>query len=281
MKNIKSRELNSLKAVNGAMAVASVLALIALPAPAIAGAFKLDGIISPATAVPAFGGDMYTTTFEAGWFNGHNEDNYPDTTPPSQTTTVRYGKGTDFGEGSSTEYSWLFLEVPLYAKNMIWGESIFTADDIAEYGKDFDFGGATGSEKVIFGNSGEEVVLDLAAAYDKDGTPSGKDSVKENDSPWTIVDVRDSVDFLLGSGQCDTNTCEARNRTMSFEVKLAALSASEESSLFSAISSNQLNFHLSPDRVADVSEIPVPAAFWLFGTALIGFIGYSRRTRLG
>lgn len=28
---------------------------------------------------------------------------------------------------------------------------------------------------------------------------------------------------------------------------------------------------------ADVSPIPVPAAFWLFGTALIGFIGVSRR----
>ena len=26
------------------------------------------------------------------------------------------------------------------------------------------------------------------------------------------------------------------------------------------------------------SPIPVPAAFWLFGTALIGFIGFSRRT---
>lgn len=28
----------------------------------------------------------------------------------------------------------------------------------------------------------------------------------------------------------------------------------------------------------DISPIPVPAAFWLFGTALIGFIGFSRRT---
>ena len=27
-----------------------------------------------------------------------------------------------------------------------------------------------------------------------------------------------------------------------------------------------------------VSPIPVPAAFWLFGTALIGFVGMSRRT---
>ena len=31
---------------------------------------------------------------------------------------------------------------------------------------------------------------------------------------------------------------------------------------------------------ADVSAVPVPAAFWLFGTALIGFIGISRRTQV-
>jgi hypothetical protein len=30
----------------------------------------------------------------------------------------------------------------------------------------------------------------------------------------------------------------------------------------------------------NVSPVPVPAAFWLFGTALIGFIGMSRRTRI-
>ena len=31
-------------------------------------------------------------------------------------------------------------------------------------------------------------------------------------------------------------------------------------------------------RISHISEVPVPAAFWLFGTALIGFIGFSRRT---
>lgn len=30
----------------------------------------------------------------------------------------------------------------------------------------------------------------------------------------------------------------------------------------------------------EVSAVPVPAAFWLFGTALLGFISYSRRTRV-
>jgi hypothetical protein len=31
-------------------------------------------------------------------------------------------------------------------------------------------------------------------------------------------------------------------------------------------------------RVSAVSAIPTPAAFWLFGTALVGFVGFSRRT---
>ena len=31
----------------------------------------------------------------------------------------------------------------------------------------------------------------------------------------------------------------------------------------------------------DVPPIPVPAAVWLFGTALIGFVGYSRRRKIG
>ena len=32
--------------------------------------------------------------------------------------------------------------------------------------------------------------------------------------------------------------------------------------------------------VTGPSPVPVPAAFWLFGTALIGFIGFSRRTKV-
>lgn len=32
--------------------------------------------------------------------------------------------------------------------------------------------------------------------------------------------------------------------------------------------------------VGDIAAVPLPAAFWLFGSALIGFIGISRRTRV-
>jgi hypothetical protein len=37
---------------------------------------------------------------------------------------------------------------------------------------------------------------------------------------------------------------------------------------------------ISHVAIYGVSPIPVPAAFWLFGTALIGFIGFSRRTKV-
>jgi len=37
---------------------------------------------------------------------------------------------------------------------------------------------------------------------------------------------------------------------------------------------------ISHVAIYGVSPIPVPAAFWLFGTALIGFVGFSRRTKV-
>jgi len=33
-------------------------------------------------------------------------------------------------------------------------------------------------------------------------------------------------------------------------------------------------------EISDIPAIPVPAAFWLFGTALVGFVGMSRRRKI-
>ncbi len=33
-------------------------------------------------------------------------------------------------------------------------------------------------------------------------------------------------------------------------------------------------------EISDIPAVPVPAAFWLFGTALIGFVGMSRRRKI-
>ncbi|MCP4471143.1 MAG: VPLPA-CTERM sorting domain-containing protein [Gammaproteobacteria bacterium] len=44
------------------------------------------------------------------------------------------------------------------------------------------------------------------------------------------------------------------------------------------ISFNVTGYDLQISRSLSLSPIPVPAAVWLFGTALIGFVGMSRRT---
>lgn len=272
----RTREIKfskSTKTASGIVGLASALVLLAAPITSIAGSFQLDGIKT--------GADAYTESFSSGWYDGHGQDKSAYKISGSQQTTVHYGKGTD-AAGDATEYSWLFLEVPLYAKNMIWGKDIFTAQDKADYGdKDFDFSGATGSEKVKFGAKDGDpdkfgIELDLAGDF-------------KDESIFTVVGFRDSVDWLLGAGSAEcgsdpdapTKNCEARNRTMSFEVKLAALDDAGFNALKSAIQTSKLEFHLSPERIAAVSQVPLPAAFWLFGSALIGFIGFSRRTNLG
>jgi hypothetical protein len=37
---------------------------------------------------------------------------------------------------------------------------------------------------------------------------------------------------------------------------------------------------ISANASATLSAVPAPATFWLFGTALLGFIGLSRSTRV-
>lgn len=39
-------------------------------------------------------------------------------------------------------------------------------------------------------------------------------------------------------------------------------------------------FDITPKIPPPIPEVPVPAAFWLFGTALLGFIGVSRRRKV-
>jgi len=279
------------KTASGAVCLASSIVLLAVPAISNAAGFTYDGVSD---------GDPYTRVFDVSWFNGHDQATYP-STDLSNKTTVRYGKGTDAGTpGDSTEYSWLFLEVPLYAKNMVWGDAFdplknpdgaAAANDLlAGYGgKALNFGDATGSEKVLFGESslgdGKKggsglTMLDLYNGTINDQTPS-----------WNVLGFKDSTDYLLGagSGECGianaATDCNATGRTMSFEVKLTALNGGGTdggAGLQADLEQFGVSFHLSPDATLDPpSEIPVPAAFWLFGTALIGFIGFSRRTNLG
>lgn len=67
--------------------------------------------------------------------------------------------------------------------------------------------------------------------------------------------------------------------TVTFEYLLAGTPGSQ---LFEIVTFNPLSFDL---QVIDSAQtipavVPLPAAAWLFGTALLGFVGYSRRRKI-
>ena len=66
---------------------------------------------------------------------------------------------------------------------------------------------------------------------------------------------------------------------------LATLSAGSFQGTADAFNTLTLGFEsdefLSAVTVPPISDIPLPAAVWLFGTALIGFVGLSRRRKIG
>ena len=101
-----------------------------------------------------------------------------------------------------------------------------------------------------------------------------------------VLDWETSLDYLLANeAGCDKSDCvtaTSLNTTMSIEIALYGLTRSDAETARDGITA--LRLHMSDEArglpPVDIPPIPVPAAFWLFGTALIGFIGISRRTNL-
>lgn len=76
------------------------------------------------------------------------------------------------------------------------------------------------------------------------------------------------------------------NSTDTFFLGLLYTEGEAFNSLSWAPASGGIGYGIGIDNVeaysgtSDISPVPVPAAFWLFGTALIGFVGMSRRTKV-
>jgi uncharacterized membrane protein YgcG len=123
--------------------------------------------------------DSYSSSFTANWYNGHKRED----------SMYRDGANTtEVYTASAGNQLFLYMEVPIYAKNMIWGAG-FDSAALIDYQDQWlthhngtlnmDYGTATGSEKVIF--SGYAAALQggtsaqASAKKDKQGKKSKKD----------------------------------------------------------------------------------------------------------
>jgi hypothetical protein len=272
--------------------------------------------------------DSYSSSFTANWYNGHKRED------------SMYGDGTKTTEvytASTGNQLFLYMEVPIYAKNMVWGSG-FDSAALIDYQDQWlthhngtlnmDYGTATGSEKVIFsgyaaalqgGTSGpaSATSAQASAKKDKQGKKSkgskgkgskgkkgkgskgkgskgkgskgkgskgkgskgkgskGKDS-SAGGSGGDMVNYATSHGWLLANGICDTQDCAADTTTMSFEFEYD-LAPLEAAALLAAIKNDGIEYHLSPEMRS--SQVPIPAAVWLFGSALAG-LGFAKRRKM-
>ena len=192
----------------------------------------------------------------------------------NQQTTIRYGDHELAGGTPGEKFFFLFVEVPLYGKNMIWQNWMgvpfpisntdpsmgLTEADVASYrvqhethhgvgDLELDFKTATGSEKLILRNGmgDEEFKASLAGKVD---------------STFGLVAFKDSVDYLFDNSISTEDLSLARDRTMSFEFQFEI---SSQNAAILGFVRNGIEFHLSPERGLSPNVIPEPGSFLVFG----------------
>ena len=210
----------------------------------------LDGILTP--------GDGYTNSESVTWFNGHGKESvYGDFDNQSFQTTLRYGIAELAGGTPGEKFFFLFVEAPLYAKNMIWGNGL-TEADWAPYGKELSFSGATGSEKLVFLNAKGDKVFEA-------------DLADKADNGFGLVGYKDSAHYLLDSGISTEDSSLARDTTMSFEFQFAVDPTNNAQIV--AYARNGLEMHLSPER----GLVPEPSSSVLIGLSSMLFLFRRKR----
>jgi len=101
-------------------------------------------------------------------------------------------------------------------------------------------------------------------------------------TPPELPDRPSGFDADFGAEALGTNDQKTAFGIQEDESLIMKIMGPTESIFLAAL--NGIGLHVrafegdrSASFVTGIPPVPVPAAFWLFGTALIGFIGYSRR----
>ena len=288
--------MNKLKDILKLPLAAMVVALL-LPGIAVAAStVTVDGIKEAGEYTGNSGGTT-SGTRKLLWWNDH-ESIY---TKDAANMNDLFWEIHD-GGGSNDVSLNIFVEVPVYARRMIWVGVDKDDSNKCEYN-----GGSVSLACAKLDPDNDQAYLD---AYNEGShhnsvkmdykTQTGSEYFKLNgtnvDIDWQAEDnseqdggLKDnftwktSREYLISEGICTTSLCQQFDRSSSLEVMWTGLqSVMAAQSIFMSITDMQL--HLSDEARGlpdiEIPPVPVPAAVWLFGTALIGFIGISRRTRI-
>jgi hypothetical protein len=272
------------KSLPSIMAITVTMFGLVFPGSASAITVTVDGIrMAGEYTAPPLGTNSGTDSLL--WWNGHHSI-YD---KASGNTNDLYWEINDNSGLFSLN---LFFEVPTYARRMIWAAGCeYTGpgsdDDCNAIPDEYLNAYQDGSHHTIGGTP--SVKMD----YD---TQTGSEFFKLNDGDTSIVktfwqDEDSTVDnftwatsreYLIDQGICTTLECLQFDMTASIEMMWSGLgSKAEAKDLLDSITDMEL--HLSDEAVGLIPpeiippEVPVPAAFWLFGSGLLGLVGMARR----
>jgi hypothetical protein len=294
------------------VSVLTILMVSALPGTASAvSVVNIDGVYNP-------GDDFYNQMATVEWWNDHHSQFGAG--DPSRTTTMRWINNMDglyvYGGVSLEAKNMIWgdgvtpAEVALYYQG--WCDAPADGAACTHHNKDgvggnpnsgteqlvLDYDRAVKSEKFVLASTGLEEKKGKSTKAKagkslkaKAGKIEAKGGIVVDLGQYPAGNTKTSVDWVIANRGCDTTNCDASDIPMSFEKlftdaaeKMQILSWLEDWQNGGAKPAVGLIAHLSPERggvVGDIPPVPVPAAFWLFGTALVGFIGISRKRTLG
>jgi hypothetical protein len=208
------------------------------------------------------------------WWNDHHS-NY---TLEAGNTNDLYWEINETGSG---EYSLnIFVEVPDYARRMIWVEnceydvpgkdagcSLIGDDYLDAYLE----GSHHGSVKMDYKTQTESEYFKLNGLTGEIDWQA-EDTV-DDDFTWAT-----SREYLINEGICTTTECLAFNTTASLELMWTGL-GSEQDAIDMTGGITDMQLHLSDEAYGGLPPVPIPAAVWLFGSALAG-LGWMRRKQI-